>query len=325
MLTDAQVFLTALAICAAYGYVIWRSRRAHSLTRPTTTNDSVETSAFGQGTLFASRCLVATLIGRFGCIFWNDRGLISSPRTREYAGLWLVTVLALMGLSWYVLGLLMRSSARSLSYDNEGLWRTQAGKEQGLVRWGDICGVKELSSALALFDSDHRLLLKVEYERDDYLRIRTQIMERMSFRPPALPLVVSASRVNVPGWARLACACASLLFVGMAVLSSSTANAYTSVIALLCFAVLSGLMAIPRVKIVIGADAVRVGFREYSYSSIRSIEASFMRFRATLTPRLKLDINASRPAYIFTKNLPIDTLTLQRTLLWALSQAGKTH
>jgi hypothetical protein len=325
MLSTAQVVIPAiLAVCAIEGYVIWKSRRRRS--RPgslTPTAESVETSEFGQGTLVVSRCLVAVLIGIFGFGFWNDHSIIAGARSAEAACVWFLVVSSLIGLSWYMLGVLTRSSSRALSFDNDGLWRTQVGKEQGLVRWSNICSVKERSSALSLFDRDGRLMLEVEYERDGYFRIRTQIMERMSFHPPQLPLDVSAAGANVPGSVRLAFACAALLSAGIGVLSTAASRSYILVPLFLCCAVAAGLLAIPRLKVTIGVAGITIRRRTYPYSAIRSIEASFLTIRGQRSPRLTLDVSENKPDWILTKGLAIDSLTLQRTVLWALARASK--
>jgi hypothetical protein len=324
MLNPRLTISAILAVYAIQGYVIWKLRRARSLPRPaTTTTESAETSKFGQGTLLISRCLVATLIGIFGLGFWNDHTIIDGGRSVATACVWLLVVSSLIGLSWYMLGLLMRASSRSLSFDNDGLWHTPVGKEQGLVRWNDICSVKEGSSALSLFDRDGRLALQVEYERDGYFRIRTQIMEGMSFNPPQLPFDVSAVGASVPGSVRLAFACAALICLGIGVLSTSAPRSHILVPLFFCCAVTCGLLAIPRLKVTIAADGITIRRRTYPYSAIRSIEASFLMIRSQYMPRLTLDVSADRPDMILTKGLAIDSLTLQRTMLWALARASK--
>jgi hypothetical protein len=321
MLTYTEVTIpTVLVILVIDGYLIWKFRRTRSKP-PAAPIESVETSEFGRGTLITSRCLVGILIAIIGLTAWNDHGLFNGPRPNAW--LWLLVVSSLIGLSWYVLGLAMRSSARSLSFDEDGLWRTQAGKEQGLVRWPDICRVKERSSALQLFDRDGRPMLKVEYERDGYLRIRSLIMERMSFDPPSLPFVVSAPGRSVGSLGRIAFACAALLSLTICILSSSSRNPHILVAVFLCCAVGFGIMAIPPPKIIIDAESIRAGRREYPYSSIRSVEASFLRTGMRWTPNLTLDVGMNRPAIILAKGLPIDTLTLQRCILGALSKARK--
>jgi hypothetical protein len=82
-----------------------------------------------------------------GLSLWSDRTPIDVPRSGEAAGVWFLVVSSLIVSSWYLLGVLMRSAGRSLSYDRDGLWRTNVGKTRGLVRLGDICSVKEGRSA----------------------------------------------------------------------------------------------------------------------------------------------------------------------------------
>jgi hypothetical protein len=242
MLSHTQgIILSIVVVFAIRGYVSWHSRRVSSH-RPAITTDSIETSEFGQGTLIASRCVAAVIIGMAGLSFWSDRTLIDIPRSAEAAGVWFLVVCSLMGLSWYLLGVLMRSSGRSLSYDRDGLWRTHVGKDQGLVRWSDICSIKEGRAALSLFDRDGESMLQVEYERDSYFRIRTHIMERMSFQPPTLPLNVSLPGAKVSGSVRLAFACAALLCVCVGVVLASAPGSRIWVSLLLCIAVVCCLL-----------------------------------------------------------------------------------
>jgi hypothetical protein len=282
------------------------------------TTQSVETSEFGQGTLAVSRCFVGVLLAILGFLFWNDGSIIDGPRSAAAACVWLLAVSSLIGLSWYLLGVLMRSAGRNLSYDTDGLWRTHIGKEQGLVRWGDNCGIKERPRALSLFGRDGGLLLDVEHERDGYFRIRNQIMERMSFQPPELPLDVSAPGAKASGWVRGAFACGALLCVSIGVLVIAAPSSHILVPLFLCGAVVCGLLAFPRMKVIVGVDGITIRRKTYPYSDIRSIEASFMLLnRGVHTPKLTLDVKENKPVVILTKSLAIDSLTLQRTLLWA--------
>lgn len=283
----------------------------------------METSEFGQGTLVVSRCWVAVLIGIFGFAFWKDPSIIGGTRSVQAACVWFLATSSLIGLSWYLLGVLMRSSKLTLSFDNDGLWHTHVGKEHGLVRWHNICRVKEGSSALSLFGRDGGLMLKVEYERHSYFGIRTQIMEQMSFPPPELPFDVSAPAAKVSGAVRLAFACAALLCVGIAALSTSAHRSHIWVPPLLCCAILCGLLALPRNRIAIAADGIEFRRTKYLFSDIRSVDASFMRLNYNqYFPRLTIDVGESKPVVILMKGLAIDSLTLQRTLLWAMARAS---
>ncbi|GEM_PF-3891941 len=232
--------------------------------------ESAETSEFGQGTLGVSRCFAAMIIGMLGLEFWNDRILIESSRSNVAACVWLLAVASLTALSWYLLGVLMRSSKSSLSYDSDGLWRTHLGKERGLVRWGDISSVKERSSALVLFDRAGHFLLKVDYERQAYFRIRNRIMEGMSFQPPELPLDVGLPGAKVSVWVRLAFACAALLCLTLGVFLTSAPHSPGFVTIFLCGAVLCGLLALPRLKAILAADGITIRGRRYLYSEISS-------------------------------------------------------
>lgn len=321
MLSHAQVrILSILVVFAVNGYVVWYLRRLHSR-QPAIATDSIEISAFGQGTLVVSRCLVAGLIGIFGFRLSIDGSLIEAPSSAAAACVRLLAVCSLMGLSWYLLGALMRSSKRSLSFDGDGLWRTHLGKEQGLVRWRDICGVKEGRSALALFDQAGQMMLKVEYERESYFRIRSRIMERMSFFPPQLPFDVSLPGAKVPGSVRLAFACAAVLCVGVGVLSTSGPQSHFWAPLLFCCAVLCGLLALPRLKAIIAADGITIRGRTYRYADMRSVDASFMRVNVGQHfSQLTIDMVEGKPLVILTKGLAIDSLSLQRTLLWAMAR-----
>src|ERR1700685_1462851 len=110
MLSHAQgIILSIVVVFAIRGYVSWHLRRLHSR-RPAIATDSTETSEFGQGTLVVSRCLVAAIIGMAGLSFWSDRTLIDVPRSAEAAWVWFLVVSSLIVLSWFLLGVLMRSA-----------------------------------------------------------------------------------------------------------------------------------------------------------------------------------------------------------------------
>jgi hypothetical protein len=254
----------------------------------------------------------------------SDHTIIAGGRSAVAACVWVLAVGSLVALSWYVLGVLMGSARRALSFDNDGLWPTHVGKEHGLVRWSEISSVKETSSALSLFNRDGRLLLAVEYERDGYLRIRTPIMEQMEFRPPELPLDLSAAGANVSGSVRMAFLCAALLCGGIGVLWISAPKAPLLVPLFFGCAVVFCILTIPRVRFTVEVDGIRIGRRKYRYSDIRSIEASiFSVYGSQYAPKLTLDVRESRPIVIWPRALGIDSLTLQRTLLWALARTPK--
>jgi len=263
---------------------------------------------------------MATVIGIAGLGLWNDPSMVAHARSWQTACVWIIAVSSLIGLCWYMLGLLMRSSSRSISFDDDGLWRTEVGKEQGLVRWIDIWRVKEGSSALSLFARDSRLMLVVEYERDGYFRIRTRIMEGMSFDPPKLPFDASAAGANVSGWIRLTFACATLVCLTLGVLSTSSPRSHALVPLFLGSAVIFGILSIPRLRVTIGVNGVTIRRKTYPYASIRSIEASFLIINSRFIPKLTLDVGADKVETILTKGLAIDSLTLQRTMLWALAR-----
>lgn len=326
MASNVQVAVPLLlAFCAIGGSVLRKLRPARS--RPplaTLASESAETSKFGQGTLAVSRGMSAALLGMFGIWLWNDHTIIVGGRSAVAGFVWVSVVASLVALSWYVLGLLMGAARRALSFDNDGLWPTQVGKEHGLVRWGEVSSVKESSSALSLFNRDGRLLIEVEYERDGYLRIRTPIMEQMEFRPPELPLDLSAAGANVSSSVRIAFLCAALLCGSLGVLWTSAPGAPLLVPLLFCCAVVFSLLAIPRVRFTVEVDGIRIGRRKYPYSDIRSIEASiFSVYGSQYAPKLTLDVRESRPIVIWPRALGVDSLTLQRTMLWALARTPK--
>jgi hypothetical protein len=169
---------------------------------------------------------------------------------------------------------------------------------------------------------DGGLLLEVEHERNGYFRIRNHVMERMSFYPPALPLDVSVASAHVSGSVRLAFACAALLCFGIGVLTAVRLGSHVLVPWFLCGAIVCGLLAWPRMKVILGVDGITILSKTYPYSDIRSIEASFMNLYYVHTPRLTLDVGGNKPVVILTKGVRIDSLTLQRTLMWAMARVS---
>jgi hypothetical protein len=70
--------------------------------------------------------------------------------------------------------------------DNEGIWHKHLGKEQGLIPWEHISGIKERPylQRLDLIDSSGKLLLKVEYRLLRFEALRSTIFENMDKNGP---------------------------------------------------------------------------------------------------------------------------------------------
>jgi hypothetical protein len=320
MFTDPRLIIPAiLAIVVFNGYVLWRLWRTRSTQRPAEAAiDRRETSELNPGLLAAARWLLAIFVGFFALLSWKLYQVVVGGHDDVPVWVLLLPMLVVGSLGWYLLRYLQKAPARSVSFDVDGLWRTQLGKDQGLVRWEDIAGIKEDSfwCVLSLFAKDGRLLLKVEYERDSFSRIRTEIMERMSFRPPILPAVLTQKLS-----ARLGFACAALFFAVISKLVFTTPGLRFFGVALLCFAILFGFMVLRPLKIVIGHDQIKIGFRTYPYSVIRSVEALYWNIRGQMFARVKLILTTAKPVFISTNSLNTDSLTLQRTILWALANS----
>ena len=123
---------------------------------------------------------------------------------------------------------------------------------------------------------------------------------------------------------RPAFACVALLCVGVGVLSTSATRSHIWAPFLLCCAVLCGLLALPRLNFILAVDGIAIRGRTYLYSDMRSVDESFLSFSVgQYSPRLTLDMAAGKPVIILTKGLGIDSLTLQRTLLWAMARRTK--
>jgi hypothetical protein len=148
----------------------------------------------------------------------------------------------------------------------------------------------------------------------------------MAFQPPELPFDVGLPAAKVHGWVRLTFASAALVCLGLSILATSAARSHVWVPVLLCGAVLCGLFAFRRLKTSLATDGITIRGRTHSYSDIRYVEASFMSLNVgQVWPQLTLDIVGAKPMVILTRGLAIDSLTLQRTLLWAMAggEAGR--
>jgi hypothetical protein len=90
----------------------------------------------------------------------------------------------------------------------------------------------------------------------------------------------------------------------------------------LCGAVVCGLLALPHLNSIIAADGITIRGKTYRYTDMRSVDASFMRPNVGQHfPQLTIDMVEGKPLVILTKGLAIDSLTVQRTLLWAMARA----
>jgi hypothetical protein len=77
-------------------------------------------------------------------------------------------------------------------------------------------------------------------------------------------------------------------------------------------------------KASLATDGITIRGRTHPYSDIRSVEASFMSLNVSqYWPKLMLDVVGSKPIVILTRGLAIDSLSLQRTLLWAKAKAAR--
>jgi hypothetical protein len=221
---------------------------------------------------------------------------------------------------------------RSMTFDSDGLWLTHVGKERGLVSWSSIRRIKEASfnNRLSLLGSNGKVLFVVEYERSAFHQLRALMLEKMAFQAPRLPVTY---RVGLGP--RIFMACMACTFAGGAalfLLFEPTKRGLTAVLPLhvigryvlaplfLVWAALFLWIALARNETVVGREEVMVGSRRYPYADIKSVGMKFFNYRGVMSPRVEIAFTTAtrRPVSLVPRGS--DSLTFQRTLLWALDQ-----
>jgi hypothetical protein len=210
----------------------------------------------------------------------------------------------------------------AIEFDADGLWLLHVGKQRGLVPWGRIAKVREsaLYNSLFLYGATGKALITVEYQREHFLEIRKLVMERMTFRSPAVPSVFRPRTRS-----RIIMAMIALSMGGLGVSAVATATDPDLVVVILRYvfgplwivagSILAWLSIAP-LKVIITRECVAAGRRRYPYSGVQSVSMSFWRSRGQRTPRVWLTLNDGSRRLV--PNYGVDSITFQRTLEWAL-------
>lgn len=234
-----------------------------------------------------------------------------------------LTIAALV-FTWYFYRFVKSIPDRSVSLDDDGLWSTPKGKSVGLVRWGDIWRIREdgLQDNLTLIGQQGNTLFKVAYGLDGFKQLRAMISKRMTFQGPLLPKIFKAK----PG--------PIVAFICLAIFNFSLAwllfSSKESGLVILCivFGVFFGLISISALsrKVVIENQEIRVGARVIPYSEIKSVSISDQVIRGQTFSSVKLDLSSGPfPRSLTLGALNTDSLTLQRTILWAIDNSSKPN
>lgn len=226
--------------------------------------------------------------------------------------------MALLGwICWYLGRIWKNLPLRSISFDAEGLWLTHVGKERGFFRWADIYRIKEdsFSCQLSLFTKRGGSGFKVEYKRDKFQEIQTLIMEGMQFQPPSLPAVFEQSlggRVVLLGM--------MVVFTAFGYFIFNTDVPFFGAF-LMCLGILMGALVLLRPLRVVVEDArIRGRRREVAFSEIRSVSIVYWDARGQMFSRVKVELFTPYAEPLLLKGLNVDSMTLQRTVLWAMDR-----
>jgi hypothetical protein len=84
----------------------------------------------------------------------------------------------------------------SITIDDDGLWPTHLNKDEALVRWSDVRAVRErqIWQRLELKSDTDQVLLKLEYQLDNFQRLRQILMRKMSVQHDDLVWPVTFSK-----------------------------------------------------------------------------------------------------------------------------------
>jgi hypothetical protein len=214
---------------------------------------------------------------------------------------------------------------RSISIDADGLWQNHDGKAIGLVRWSDIFRIQEdgLLDNLSLIGQQGNILLKVAYGLDGFQQLRALISERMAFQPPSLPTVFRSKTGTLIGFI-----CMTIFLIVVAWLFFANSDRGLGFLSL-AFGIFFGLISLLGLKnkVVIEHDQIRVGSRTYPFSEITSVSISDRVIKDQTFSSVKIDLSptpVNREALVL-GSLNTDSLTLQRTILWALKNSSESN
>lgn len=266
--------------------------------------------------------VVTVLISGF-LVFQLFRMLLDVCQTRD---LWALGFLVLMafGFTWYFYHVMKSAPYRSISIDADGLWQSHEGKAVGLVRWTDILCIQEdgFLDNLSLIGPQGNTLVKVAYGLDGFQQLRTLISERMAFQPPSLPKTFRSKPGPI-----IAFICMTIFFIVMAWLFFTNDDRGFGFL-FLAFGMFFGFISVSGIKnrVVIEHDRIRLGSRIFPFSEITSVSIRDRVIRDQTFSSVRIDLSPTpikREALVL-GSLNIDSLTLQRTILWAIKQSSQS-
>ena len=87
--------------------------------------------------------------------------------------------------AWFSWRVVRQLPEAAVSLDDEGIWKTVQQRETALVHWVDIAQLHErhLLQRLELLDNSGRLLMRLEYQLDDFPRLRSVVLARSALAP----------------------------------------------------------------------------------------------------------------------------------------------
>ena len=105
---------------------------------------------------------------------------IESPENRGALVVYFIMMLVFAGFAFAGIAIVRQFGRAAVAVDNDGIWSTELGKSQGLIRWTDIGSIKERPTGqrLELLDSNGVSLNKLEYQLERFEDLREIVFER---------------------------------------------------------------------------------------------------------------------------------------------------
>lgn len=214
----------------------------------------------------------------------------------------------------------------AIGFDADGLWLLHVGKQRGLVPWDRIASIRESGvwCRMSLRGRGGEKLIDVEYQRTCFQELRKLVMERMSFRHPALPAAFRMAIISRVLFSVLAVVGGVFGYGFMFIAPKSESGPIITIgefvlgPLFMLFTALMLALAVTGSKSVIERDHIKVGRRRYPYSEIDSVSMSFWQQGGQRYPWVWITLKNGKRTLAGPRGT--DSLTFQRTLQWALDR-----
>ena len=259
---------------------------------------------------------------RFGVIFFTGMAILSlaSPYLPDdkpvTVMMSVVLSIGFLGFSIFTYLVVRKLPYCNVSVDTDGLWYSHLSKKDGLTEWQSIQSIRERAGMqrLDLLGNDNQLLIKVEYQLNDFELLRSFISERVLLKNQidVIPVTYSNSLF-------------SHLFIVMALIGFSTLGWYVGSDGnqLLGYGGMSFIVGLILYEYLISAwklelrEKELIAFyplsrRRVGYHQIQDIEMSDTFIKGARHPEVLIFVQGEKPIKL--KGLNVKAIDLYATL-----------